>query len=432
MEFKAGGAVAREAQQAAPDSESQARAVLEQARDLREGRRPDSAFVLFERAAVLARSAQLGALAHWEWAREAEDQGRWREALVPFRRAAAFAGVRAEEARFRVGLMHYLLGAPDSARSWWEGSGAEATRFWWAISLRATQRARADSTLRRLALEPGVSFYKGCARETLGVRVWPGFVAGDGCVAPPATPGACAPLRAAGRMLDAGFAEDAMLLLSRWLAGDTRAGSAVATPQQAIAAASIAFRADKPMPAGTWVDRAVEQAVGDSLIWTLQPWSYPPAYQAIFDANRVDSLGLDRWTLWSLARQESRFERTARSSSNARGIMQLVGITARDVARWFRDPSPTEAQLFRPEISIRYGSRYLAWLVRRFDGQLAVALAAYNAGPGSIPPYWRELLAAGGPALFCEIASNADSQDYARKILGYRQAYREFQPTLRP
>ena len=60
---------------------------------------------------------------------------------------------------------------------------------------------------------------------------------------------------------------------------------------------------------------------------------------------------------------------------------------------------------------------------------MAVALAAYNAGPGTIRRDWRDLLARGGAALFCELASNADSQDYARRILGMRQAYRELRPT---
>jgi len=57
-----------------------------------------------------------------------------------------------------------------------------------------------------------------------------------------------------------------------------------------------------------------------------------------------------------------------------------------------------------------------------------VALAAYNAGPGSIRADWRALIARGGEALYCELASNADSQDYARRIAGFRQAYRELAP----
>ena len=79
---------------------------------------------------------------------------------------------------------------------------------------------------------------------------------------------------------------------------------------------------------------------------------------------------------------------------------------------------------------MRYGARYLARLLRRFDGSVAAALSAYNAGPGSLSPRWRELRARGGEALLCELASNPLAQDYAKRILGFRQAYRELRPTI--
>lgn len=423
---------ARRAESVAPEDESRARAVLEQARALRDGRAPDSAFALFARATSLASSGQLRTAAAWEWAREAEDQGRWADALGAFRQAAAFAGTRAEDASFRAGLMHFVLGAPDSARVWWTRSGGEAARFWLAVSLRGTQRARADSMLREIATLPGYGFYRAAARDTLGVRPWPGHVASGRCDSLPPVSG-CGTLRAAERLFDAGFVDDALLLLSRWLAGDARAASGPPNASHVIGAAALAYRAGRPQVASTWVDRAIRQATGgpDSVIWAMAPWTYPPAYEQLFEKHRVDSLGLDPYTLMSVCRQESRFDARARSSGNAMGLMQLLRGTARDVARWARDPRPTEETLYRPEKSVDYGTRYLVWLVRRFDRNVAVALAAYNAGPGSIPPHWRELLAIGGDALFCEFASNDDSQDYARKILGYRQAYRELRPKLR-
>lgn len=423
---------ARRAEAVAPEDESRARAVLEQARALRDGRAPDSAFALFARATQLAASGQLRTAAAWEWAREAEDQGRWADALGAFREAAAFAGTRAEDACFRAGLMHFVLGAPDSARWWWVRSGGEPARFWHAVSLRGTRRAAADSALRAIANAPGYTFYRAAARDTLGIRTWPGHVASGRCDSLPPVSG-CSTLRAAERLFDAGFVDDALLLLSRWVAGDARAASGPPNASHVIGAAALAYRANRPQVASTWVDRAIRQATGgpDSVIWALAPWTYPPAYEHLFEKHSVDSLGLDPYTLMSVCRQESRFDARARSSGNAMGLMQLLRGTARDVARWARDPRPTEETLYRPEKSVDYGTRYLVWLVRRFDRNVAVALAAYNAGPGSIPPHWRELLAIGGDALFCEFASNDDSQDYARKILGYRQAYRELRPTLR-
>jgi soluble lytic murein transglycosylase len=159
--------------------------------------------------------------------------------------------------------------------------------------------------------------------------------------------------------------------------------------------------------------------------WALIAWAYPPAFEALVRAEARDSLGLDPALLWGLVRQESRFDPRARSRSDALGLTQLKVATAGDVAGWLREPPPDAAMLLEPARSLRYGARYLRHLLQRFDGQLPVALAAYNAGPGTIRRDWRGLLAQGGAALFCEFASNADSQDYARRILGFASAYRE-------
>jgi soluble lytic murein transglycosylase-like protein len=78
---------------------------------------------------------------------------------------------------------------------------------------------------------------------------------------------------------------------------------------------------------------------------------------------------------------ESDFEPQAVSPKGAHGLMQLMPATA---AR-FGDYGPDA--LFDTAVNIDLGVRYLLWLSRRFDNQLDLVLAAYNAGEGAVQRY---------------------------------------------
>ena len=90
--------------------------------------------------------------------------------------------------------------------------------------------------------------------------------------------------------------------------------------------------------------------------------------------------------LASIARTESNFEPWARSNKGAIGIMQVMPATAE---RFGVDPG----QLYDPLVCMDVGAQYLSVLRQRYDGDLALMLAAYNAGEstverfGGVPPY---------------------------------------------
>ena len=77
---------------------------------------------------------------------------------------------------------------------------------------------------------------------------------------------------------------------------------------------------------------------------------------------------------------ESGFKPNATSRVGARGLMQIMPDTGREIAEALHEPFDADS-LYQPEISIRYGCYYLRQQMDRFDQNVAVTLAAYNAGP---------------------------------------------------
>jgi soluble lytic murein transglycosylase len=106
---------------------------------------------------------------------------------------------------------------------------------------------------------------------------------------------------------------------------------------------------------------------------------YPRPYAG--EVSAAEKLtDIDRALLYGVLRQESLFRADAASSADALGVAQLKHDTARIAARRWGLPQPSRADLFAPAINIPLGAARLVTLIEEFDGQLPVALAAYNAG----------------------------------------------------
>jgi soluble lytic murein transglycosylase len=81
--------------------------------------------------------------------------------------------------------------------------------------------------------------------------------------------------------------------------------------------------------------------------------------------------------------EESRF-RDQTSHAGARGLMQITPDTARFIARDSGGTAFTERDLATPQINISYGAYYLRYLLRQYDGNETLAVAAYNAGETNV------------------------------------------------
>jgi soluble lytic murein transglycosylase len=144
---------------------------------------------------------------------------------------------------------------------------------------------------------------------------------------------------------------------------------------------------------------------------------YPLAYDHIV-VGHAANYDLDPALLAAVIYRESRFDAGARSSSGAIGLMQLLPDTAKGIALHTGGSRFRVADLYDPEINVRYGAFYLRRLLTKY-GDERHALAAYNAGQANVDE-WR---AQGKGIVFTETREYVDSVMKTRDI--YADAYRK-------
>ena len=138
---------------------------------------------------------------------------------------------------------------------------------------------------------------------------------------------------------------------------------------------------------------------------------------------------LDHALVLALIRQESRFDRKARSGSGALGLMQLMPRTAQGVARSMGRSHSSKRLTSSAAHNVALGSRYLHDLVERFDGSYLLAVAAYNGGPRNVG---RWIAANGDPRRdpdvdiidWIEMIPLPETRNYVQRVLEGTQVYR--------
>lgn len=94
--------------------------------------------------------------------------------------------------------------------------------------------------------------------------------------------------------------------------------------------------------------------------------------------------GLDPLLVYSVIKVESKFNPYATSYKGAKGLMQITPSTGRYLAGILGDEYFSDNILYEKETNIKYGCFYLSKLINDFEGNLILALAAYNGGEGNV------------------------------------------------
>ena len=169
-----------------------------------------------------------------------------------------------------------------------------------------------------------------------------------------------------------------------------------------------------------WYDQAVATTAKLGLFNDYE-FLYPRPYDPEVNAAATLS-GLSTDLIYGVMRQETLFRADAQSSANARGLLQLVPETARLTARKFKLPVPSPDDLFNPVVNVPLGALNLSTLIDDFDGQLVLALAAYNAGPVAARRWLPSQAMAAD--IWVENIPYNETRNYVQKVLWHSLVFR--------
>ena len=141
-------------------------------------------------------------------------------------------------------------------------------------------------------------------------------------------------------------------------------------------------------------------------------------------ANRY---GLDPNLLLAVMRVESAFQKHIVSYAGAVGLMQIMPRTGQLIAHALGHEDFTPADLLDPKTNLDFAAWYLASLIRRFDGRLPLAIAAYNGGPHNVRRWMQENPEGMPLDVLLERIPFSQTHRYVRRVLVYYEAYRRQQ-----
>ncbi len=150
--------------------------------------------------------------------------------------------------------------------------------------------------------------------------------------------------------------------------------------------------------------------------------SFPKGYQDIV-STYARQYGVDELLVYSVIREESRFQKEVRSPANAVGLMQLIPPTARAVARQIGMSNFSTEMLTIPKVNIQMGIFYLKQVMDEFGGDVELALASYNAGPHRAAK-WKARFYGLPKDEFIEEIPFRETRNYIRRILRSYGAYK--------
>ncbi len=159
--------------------------------------------------------------------------------------------------------------------------------------------------------------------------------------------------------------------------------------------------------------------------WNEWIFLFKKLYPLYFDSLVVENARAQKLPpsfLWAIIKKESAFEPKIVSYANAYGLMQIIPKTARQISRRLALRFNSVEQLYQADFNIRLGAWYISDLLKKYEGNMYYALAAYNAGPHRVDR-WRKIYVTEDDDLFMENIEFEQTRIYVRTVMRYYWTY---------
>ena len=171
-----------------------------------------------------------------------------------------------------------------------------------------------------------------------------------------------------------------------------------------------------------WSDEMAIFTIAKVKHWDDIEMRFPMSYSDKVHENAIKQ-NLNPVILYGLIRRESAFNKDAHSPVGARGLMQIMPATGRTIAKDLNERWKGKNSLYDPEKNLKYGSYYYHKLLTQFDGNYALALAAYNAGPNRVKKWLPD---ESTPAdIWIETIPFKETREYVSTVLVYAMIYQQ-------
>lgn len=150
---------------------------------------------------------------------------------------------------------------------------------------------------------------------------------------------------------------------------------------------------------------------------------YPYPYEEVVE-KYAQQYNLDNSLVAAIILAESRFSPNVKSHRGAIGLMQIMPETGTWIAKNIDDKNYKTQELFDPDTNIHYGVWYLSFLMKEFNGNEILAVAAYNAGHGQIET-WQKQYKWGSRFSDYKQIPFQETRDYVHKVLDNKESYQK-------